>query len=95
MHLGKKREEVFRLGHEQGLVGVDHHRLVLLAVHEGREQVLVVHDADDTVDVLVEHGQARVAGAAHAVDGLTHGFRVLHKGHVHARLHDLVHGHVP
>ena len=94
LHLGEQREQILRLGHEHGLVGVLGHRLVLLAVHERRHEVLEVDDAHDAVDVLVIHRQTRVARAAHALHRLAHRVGVFREHHVHARRHDLVHGHV-
>ena len=94
LHLCQKREDVFRLGHEHGLVSVRRHRLVLPPVHEWRDEVFVGDDAHDAVDVLVVHGKARIAGAAHSLDSLAHRLDVLDEDHVHTRLHDLVNRHV-
>ena len=65
------------------------HRLVV--VDDEGQQILGVQDARDVVERLLEHGEARVLGAAHAIHHLAPARRQLDPDDVHARHHHLAH----
>ena len=94
LHFLEQRKDVLGLGNEQRLESVLRGKVVLAAVDERPDEVLVMHDADDVVSVLVKDGKARVARAVHALDRRAHRLGVLDHDHVDARLHDFMHRHV-
>ena len=51
-------------------------------------------DAHDAVDVFMEHREAGIARAHHAINRLPHGFGVLDQDHIDARRHNLARVHV-